>query len=671
MSSSIGNWRTVIASLLVLSASRSDASRGCDIKSISSGDAGVCVLRNDGVVSCWGDDDLSRSLAQVPAGLYTQVSVGAYHACGIRQDGTAACWGDDDYQPAPEALTGPFRQLSVGSAGACGVRTDGTAVCLSSSATEPVTTLADGIFLDVHVSHGHVCGRREDRTVECWFGNGDGETTAPAGTFAQISVGPRATCGLRDDGHIECWGYGVGTGQFVPPEGIFTQISLHNTASFENPWASAVRQDGAWIFWGEYDYPSGPPTGVFREVSSGGAPYGVRNDGSIESWMEEYFEIKSLQGPFTEVSVGGWTRPLVCGIDIAAGVSCTGGDPYYGLDSPQPGLYRQLAPGQTHGCGLHKDGTVACWGNDIPPGETGAPPGQFQQISSGDVSCGIREGGSVECWVAQGSPGPFLLDVPNGEFVQVAAGGSHACAIATDGHAECWEYDGRIENFAPPEGPFVQLSASGYYYFAPYSITCGLRQDGSIVCWGDDESTRLDVPSGAFVQVSTGLSGSCGLRPNGSIECWGDGEEHAFAPPDGVFTQVAAGAYHACGLETDGSIRCWGYDRVVSFCAIPSPLCGNGTVDAEETCDDGETAYTVGNACTDACAKVPCGQPLHPNAAEPGASDALFALRAAVGIQACDLEVCDVNGNASVSTVDALVVLRVAVGLAATLACPS
>ena len=53
------------------------------------------------------------------------------------------------------------------------------------------------------------------------------------------------------------------------------------------------------------------------------------------------------------------------------------------------------------------------------------------------------------------------------------------------------------------------------------------------------------------------------------------------------------------------------------------------------------------------------------------ASDALFTLRAAVGLDTCELCVCDVDGNGSVAATDALATLRLAVGQPIVPACPA
>jgi hypothetical protein len=52
------------------------------------------------------------------------------------------------------------------------------------------------------------------------------------------------------------------------------------------------------------------------------------------------------------------------------------------------------------------------------------------------------------------------------------------------------------------------------------------------------------------------------------------------------------------------------------------------------------------------------------------ASDALTTLRAAVGGEPCGLAYCDVDSSGTVSVVDALAILQIAVGRAVVLSCP-
>jgi cysteine-rich repeat protein len=97
------------------------------------------------------------------------------------------------------------------------------------------------------------------------------------------------------------------------------------------------------------------------------------------------------------------------------------------------------------------------------------------------------------------------------------------------------------------------------------------------------------------------------------------------------------------------------------------PNCGDSTEQEGEECDDGNTA--AGDGCSSDCTTEVCGDANDDD--NITATDALFALRAAVGNGSCPLTVCDANGNGQVAAADALAILRVAVGGGAALDCPT
>lgn len=99
--------------------------------------------------------------------------------------------------------------------------------------------------------------------------------------------------------------------------------------------------------------------------------------------------------------------------------------------------------------------------------------------------------------------------------------------------------------------------------------------------------------------------------------------------------------------------------------------CGDGNVDPGEDCDDGDTAFVLGDFCRRECSAVPCGRPTDSPGTIPRAADALFVLRAAVGERFCDLRVCDVDGSGATTALDALLVLGAATGQTVTFACPA
>lgn len=106
---------------------------------------------------------------------------------------------------------------------------------------------------------------------------------------------------------------------------------------------------------------------------------------------------------------------------------------------------------------------------------------------------------------------------------------------------------------------------------------------------------------------------------------------------------------------------------IIGGCSV----CGDGLVEGDEDCDDGDTVWAQGEFCRADCSGVPCGMPLDSGGVRPAASDALFVLRAAVANSQCDPRVCDVNDSNSVNVTDALVILSVAVGRPIALDCPA
>ena len=95
----------------------------------------------------------------------------------------------------------------------------------------------------------------------------------------------------------------------------------------------------------------------------------------------------------------------------------------------------------------------------------------------------------------------------------------------------------------PPEGAAFTAISSGAQH------TCGLREDGSAACWGDDDWGQATPPEGgAFTAISSGS----GCIPAG---CGKTAQRHAGAmtsydqttPPEGAaFTAISSGAQRTC-----------------------------------------------------------------------------------------------------------------------------
>lgn len=264
----------------------------------------------------------------------------------------------------------------------------------------------------------------------------------------------------------------------------------------------------------------------------------------------------------------------------------------------------QLALGTEFGCAIDSQGALVCWGSDDQKtGQTEPRSGTYVQIRAGDqTACAIQADNTFACWgmvstVSQGTDttdlqvlaGQICLlrtdetircvgaaaGAQTGPFTRVAAGGGFGCGLRADGTVLCWGDDshGMVSNV--PAGKFAELTAGTFH-------ACAIRgDDQSVVCWGAgdaDDPNGQDPdqiafgqavsPVGKFVSLAAGLAHSCGIRDDSSVECWGAGttvdncgntvECGQSDPPSGAFVQVACGTSNTCGIKGDGSLVCWG-----------------------------------------------------------------------------------------------------------------
>lgn len=175
-----------------------------------------------------------------------------------------------------------------------------------------------------------------------------------------------------------------------------------------------------------------------------------------------------------------------------------------------------------------------------------------------------------------------------GGFVAVSSGDSFTCGLREDGSVECWGMDQDGQS-TPPNGALLVTISSGEDH------TCGLREDGSAVCWGNDSAGQSSPPEEeTLVAITSGRRHTCGLREDGTPVCWGEDHNGVSDPPSGeTLTEISAGTDLTCGLRQDGTAVCWGEDyfgessppQDVSFVSVGAGMmfaCGlreDGTVE--------------------------------------------------------------------------------------------
>jgi RHS repeat-associated protein len=121
---------------------------------------------------------------------------------------------------------------------------------------------------------------------------------------------------------------------------------------------------------------------------------------------------------------------------------------------------------------------------------------------------------------------------------------------------------------------------------AGLQYTCGVQQNGSLWCWGDNAHGGLgngtqdnslvpvEVVGMGWVSVAAGAWHTCGIKADQTLWCWGGnsagevgngGTDDSLTPVQiggtdwqSVSVGVATGSFHTCGVKLDGSLWCWG-----------------------------------------------------------------------------------------------------------------
>jgi len=300
-----------------------------------------------------------------------------------------------------------------------------------------------------------------------------------------------------------------------------------------------------------------------------------------------------------------------------------------------------LTTGGSHSCLLRQDGGVTCWGrNDdgqlgdgtLTPRSLGVSVSGLHDaiaLAAGERhTCAVRRGNTVVCWGADdtgqlgdgGGADRLTPAVVAGitSATAVAAGAGFSCALLADQSAVCWgdDRDGEIGNGATAATPLpptpVAGLASANSLSAHWQHACAIRDDGTLLCWGNNASGQIGdgtlilrpqpvaVPGLTAVSaVATGLSHTCALA-GAQLFCWGSNSLGQLGSDTGAdptmpvpqptpvpivtdFVAVAAGAQHTCAVRSGGEVRCWGQNSTgqlgegsMSSLPAPEPVTGLG-----------------------------------------------------------------------------------------------
>ena len=158
--------------------------------------------------------------------------------------------------------------------------------------------------------------------------------------------------------------------------------------------------------------------------------------------------------------------------------------------------------------------------------------------------------------------GQYVSEGPAGDFYQAAdlvslsSGTVHTCGLRSDGTAVCWGRDWAGQS-SEPGSTFTAISAFG-------DRSCGARTRGGVECWGHAPSPvpdRFTKTDEVYISLTSGANHVCVLLGDGRADCWANSygaRQGLDRAPAGAFLSVEAGYAHMCGIRANGSVICWG-----------------------------------------------------------------------------------------------------------------
>ena len=554
------------------------------VTAISAGYYHSLALKEDGTVWVWGVSNYAshpletQCYAVIKEELegVTAIAAGDFHSLALKEDGTVWAWGLNGYS-----------QLGDGS-------TTNSNVPWQVADLDGVCGIAAGTY--------HSLALKEDGTVWAWGDNsygqlGDG-TTEPRSTPVQTNVsgGISITAGgyhslaLKSDGTVWAWGYNyygqLGDGTAIDRSMAIQVDGLTGTIAIAGGGCHslAVKNDGTVWAWGRNDYGQlGNGEEGYTEY-----PYAQWVCGTPNTYFIVPANIKATAAE-SSVSLSWDAVAGATGYDVEAnGVVIDNGTSLtYVNVNLQPNTIHSYRVRWKDNFGLAK------WSDAITVNTLASIPtnGASSSVNSSSISA---------TWEANGNPDGTLYSLAafsindvlikqnswtnalEDTIIDLAANTEHRIKIKAKNNEDKeteWYEIGSVTPFT--EGQFLKVAAGGSHSLA-------LMEYGTVWSWGDNHNGQLG--DGTFISnrtatmrvgglsTITSISGGGGhnlaLKEDGTVWTWGwnaygqvgNGTTTNELAAEQIrelnnITAIAGGDYHSLALKNDGTVWTWGLNN--------------------------------------------------------------------------------------------------------------
>ncbi|ACV64212.1 Alpha-tubulin suppressor and related RCC1 domain- containing protein-like protein [Desulfofarcimen acetoxidans DSM 771] len=475
------------------------------------------------------------------------LAVGNNYSLALKKNGRVVAWGGNDKKQCNVPINlANVTALAAGNAHSLACKADGRVVAWGDN-IKGQCNVPTGLSEVVAVSAGRYfsAALEEDGRVVVWGDNSKGQCTVPSGlnNVVDIQCGYEHMLALKADGTVVAWG-GNNSGQCMVPAGLDHVVAV--AAGFKS--SIALRDDGTLVIWGtdsqgnefknlNLQFVKAIAVGAYHAAA-------LKWDGSLAVWGNN-------TGQNVDLGV-----PLISDKRVLA-VSGYGNN--------------------RHLLTLREDGTVAAWG-DLTDLHYGNYNGQ----------CNVPQGLNL----LTDDPPPYSGPVPNipqtpaayaaSDYVRAAAKvydvAEYQVAVNMDGNLKLY-YNSPItdEQFGISRVPASVKNVKSIGVMTLAIDIVALKEDGTVVVWGNNADGQCDVPEQAndVASIATGYYHCLALREDGMVVVWGrnnKGQCDVSAGLGGI-TAIAAGSYHNLALCEDGTVAAWG-DNTNGQCDVPPGLTG-------------------------------------------------------------------------------------------------